>query len=151
MNEVKGDILQLITKGDWDAFCITTNGIVKRDGKAVMGAGIAKTCRNTYSGLDTRLGNLIKQRGNVVQTIGRDTRNDVFIISFPTKDDWRDPSTIDLIKRSCEQLIVALDSAPHIKKVLLPRPGCANGGLKWEDVRPAIEGILDERIYVATY
>jgi len=32
-----------------EAMCITTNGIVKKDGKAVMGAGIAKQANSFYN------------------------------------------------------------------------------------------------------
>ena len=40
MKEVKGNIFNYI--GIADAICVTTNGIVKKDGSLVMGAGIAK-------------------------------------------------------------------------------------------------------------
>ncbi len=41
ITEVKGDLVDFWRKGN--RIGITTNGFVKKDGRAVMGAGIAKT------------------------------------------------------------------------------------------------------------
>jgi hypothetical protein len=59
MKEIKGDILKLIESGEWDGFCITTNGFVKSNGECVMGRGIARTCRDRFAGLARRLGWMI--------------------------------------------------------------------------------------------
>ena len=32
--------------------------------------------------------------------------------------------------------------------VVLPRPGCGNGGLRWQDVRPLLGLSLDDRFIV---
>ena len=55
MLELKGkyDIF-ILTQGNTEGVCVTTNGIVKQDGKAVMGAGIAKQA-NAFFHLDLRL------------------------------------------------------------------------------------------------
>ena len=45
-----------------EAMCVTTNGIVKADGHAVMGAGIAKQA-NDYFHLSEKLGGYLKQYG----------------------------------------------------------------------------------------
>ena len=36
----------------------------------------------------------------------------------------------------------------HLDKVYMARPGCGNGQLKWEDVKPLIAPILDDRFIV---
>ena len=42
-------------KGDGtEAICVTTNGIVMQNGKAVMGAGIAKFVRDSFPGVDSK-------------------------------------------------------------------------------------------------
>lgn len=51
-----GDIFAL-PKHHMEAVCITTNGIVKKNGCAVMGAGIAKEANMRFSGLARNLGN----------------------------------------------------------------------------------------------
>lgn len=107
-----------MTTGNFDAFCVTTNGVVKKDGKAVMGAGI-----------DERLAFLLNNYGNNVYHLGSYEHGK--ILSFPTKIHWRDNSDIDLIKRSCIQLEQLIDKHGYTH-VILPRPGCSNGKLSWE-------------------
>lgn len=52
-----------------DAVCVTTNGIVKANGEAVMGAGIAKEA-NRYN-LARELGTRLRAGGNHCYMIGR--------------------------------------------------------------------------------
>lgn len=58
--------------------CITTNGFVKRNGRCVMGRGIALQARNRFQNLDLALGNVIKSFGNNVHYF-----NLLHIITFP--------------------------------------------------------------------
>jgi hypothetical protein len=134
--------------------CITTNGEIKRDGKAVMGAGIAKNARDRYKGVDAVLAEKLKARGNRVSylqdapefgTKGR-------LLSFPTKDEWKKPSSLKLIEESARELKAQFlrakahySSSKEIQKLLVvvPRPGCNNGKLNWADVRKVIEPIFD--------
>lgn len=140
-NEIVGNILEEYK--NFDAICITTNGKVKKDGKAVMGAGVAKACRDYFKGSDKNLADMLKRNGNCTQLF--DTRDGVSIIAFPTKEDWRDASDIELIKRSSEQLVELMNTY-GFNSVLLPQPGCTNGGLEWDYVREIIQPILDDRV-----
>jgi len=73
------------------------------------------------------------------------------ILTFPTKYHWSTPSDLQLIRRSCTQLMTHAD-AQGWNSVVLPRPGCGAGGLSWEDeVRPLISQILDQRFWVITF
>lgn len=148
MKEVRGDVFELMSTGKYDAFCITTNGFVKKDGACVMGRGIAQTCRDRFKGIDKRLGTRITQYGNHVYQLGQ--YEDGRILSFPVKHFWRDNADIELIKRSCHELNNFVDFKGY-DKILLPRPGCGNGKLKWDDVKPVIESILSDKIYVTTF
>lgn len=77
---------------------ITTNGVVKQDGKLVMGAGIAKYARDNlsdmsnrhqYPSIDIALGKIVSCRGKHSYFLGNwydKNTNQVFgIISCPTK------------------------------------------------------------------
>jgi len=55
-----------------------------------------------------------------------------------------------LIRQSARQLVEMADKFGW-GSVVLPRPGCGNGGLDWDDVRPILEAILDDRFTVVTF
>lgn len=147
MKEIRGDVMQLI-EGEFDALCITTNGFVKRNGECVMGRGIALTIKQRFPKVPFKLGTLINERGNHVHVIGKFKHGR--LLSFPTKHHWREDSDINLIERSCYELEQFIDERGYTK-VLLPRPGCGNGKLKWEHVKPVIERVLSDRVYIATF
>lgn len=72
------------------------------------------------------------------------------LVTFPVKVHWKDTASLDLIRRSALDLMATLDMPPlwPTRKVILPRPGCGNGGLSWVHVRPVIAPILDNRVWV---
>lgn len=147
-----GDIFLLPRANANDAVCITTNGIVRRDGKAVMGAGIAKYARDNFERVDSILGKKLSALGNQVHYIGifkKPGSLDRFtMLSFPTKEDWRENSKPKLIERSCREVMVVA-SQHKLDMVYLPCPGCANGHLDyWKDVRPILLEELDDRFTV---
>lgn len=149
---------------------ITTNGIVKNNGQAVMGRGIAKYAADNlllknFSELDllypdssflpdmdiqTILGKLLTEKGNHAYFLGhwydKETKAIFGIITMPTKNHWKDPSDLNLIKRSCEEMMT-LATANNLDNVYLPAPGCSNGWLSWDDVYKGINPILDNRFY----
>lgn len=52
-----------------DLFLVTTNGVVTRDGKLVMGAGIARQARDRFPGLDEALGKAALAAGAPYQPV----------------------------------------------------------------------------------
>ena len=72
------------------------------------------------------------------------------VVSFPVKHNWHETADIELIIRSCREAMCRTANYPE-EKFLLPRPGCGNGGLSWEDVKPMIEPILDDRFYIVHF
>ena len=145
------DIFKL-PQGYEDAICITTNGMVKKNGHAVMGAGIALEANRRLK-LSKELGLRLAENGNQVFHLGvhrdRQTGTLMRVFSFPTKHDWKDPSDINLIRTSASQLVDHCNNI-GIRHCYLPCPGCANGGLDWStQVRPILESILDDRFIIA--
>ncbi len=152
MTTMHADDIFELPQGPNEAVCITTNGIVKTNGRAVMGRGIALEADKRFQ-LSALLGAYLRQFGNRAFWMGtrKDTKTGrhVSVVTFPTKRDWRDPSELELIRRSCEQVTAIADKF-GLKRVYLPCPGCANGGLDWEtQVKPVIEPLLDDRFVVA--
>lgn len=132
------------------AICITTNGIVKQGGLAVMGAGIAKQAANRFKQLPRKLGSYLKQYGNRTFNMGvcKDGNRCYNLITLPTKNDWRGKSDIDLIIKSCKELVEVCNKFGITECYLTP-PGCGCGGLNYQqDVRPVISEILDDRFIV---
>ncbi|HVK56167.1 MAG TPA: macro domain-containing protein [Burkholderiales bacterium] len=61
-----------------------------------------------------------------------------YIINFPTKKHWRQPSRLEYIDSGLTDLIRAVREL-KISSIALPPLGCGNGGLEWTDVYTRIE------------
>lgn len=157
MREARGDLWKL----DIGAICITTNGAVRKDGCAVMGRGCAAQAKNRFPGIERDLGDLIQREGNHVHDLGYwDEPTEQNLFSFPVKHHWREKADPELIYRSACELVNLINTQSRVvdgtlyrswHEVAVPRPGCGNGGLEWEDVKPLIEWVLDDRFVVVTY
>lgn len=158
MIEVTGDLFEYIKDNPVDAICCTTNMVVKANGELVMGAGIAKVFAKKYPTLAKDFGKTVLQmraKGYVPNvflahepTLKPTREYSPRIVYFATKDDWRKPSTLEIIEESLKQL-TKLSRLNTWDKVVLPKPGCSNGGLDWkEQVRPLCEKYLDDRFIV---
>ena len=66
-----------------------------------------------------------------------------WIINFPTKKNWRQPSRIEWIAEGLLDLRKVI-AEKEIKSVALPPLGCGNGGLDWSAVKAVIERSLAE-------
>lgn len=144
MLEEQGNLWEI----EADARCITTNGAVKNNGCAVMGRGNAREARDRYPGLDLRFGRRLAAGGNHVHWTMTD---DGPLVTFPVKVHWEEPAQLPLISQSCQELM-ALIEAQGWARVLLPRPGCGNGGLDWSRlVKPAVKLLLDDRVVIVTF
>lgn len=151
MLEARGDLFTF----NCDAICIPTNGELNKKGELVMGKGCALEAKKRHPWLPAALGELVTGRKfNVCYQIPVVGFSYDYIVSFPTKNNWRDKSDIALIKRSATKLRDMADAIfggePWLR-IGLPRPGCGNGGLDWEiEVRPLIAPMLDDRFVVLT-
>jgi hypothetical protein len=154
MHEVNGNLWEF----DADFRCITTNGFVKNDGTAVMGRGCALEAKRNFPGIDETLGHMLKLYGNHVHELGfmgENTASAMNVLSFPVKHHWREKADLVLIERSAKELRKYMDYIDNAFEgrhtVVVPRPGCGNGQLSWEEVKPVIEPHFDDRFYVITF
>jgi hypothetical protein len=140
MLEVNGDIWSYLGKG---IVAITTNGYVTRDGRAVLGQGVARQAGDLFPDLARRLGQELREGGNRVHDLGDG------LVSFPVEDSpWSLPD-LCLIRKSAGQLRELADQNDW-PLVVVPRPGCGGGGLNWRDVAPLLDGVFDGRFHVIT-
>ena len=70
-----------------------------------------------------------------------------WIVNFPTKKHWRNPSKIEWIDQGLEAL-KRFVIANGVRSIALPPLGSGNGGLDWREVRPRIEQALGDLIDV---
>ena len=170
MKEMRGNMFEI----DCDVLCITTNGFVKSNGECVMGRGIAKQIQKYCPDIPRDLGNLIKTKGNNVHLI-YDKYDDIpAVVSFPVKpiskvctshDDYVSHMSFDIgdvimgwackadpkiIEQSAKQL-VKLANEQGWNNIILPRTGCGAGELDWNDIKPILDKILDDRFTAVTY
>lgn len=61
-----------------------------------------------------------------------------YIINFPTKKHWRDPSHLEYVTAGLSPLVDEV-RARGIRSIAVPPLGCGLGGLAWSDVEPLIE------------
>lgn len=64
--------------------------------------------------------------------------NPRYIINFPTKRHWKNPSRIEDIETGLLALIETVKRF-GIRSIAVPPLGCGNGGLAWARVAPLIE------------
>ena len=148
------ELAQELWEVDVDWRCITTNGSIKKNGKAVMGKGCAKEAADRYPEIPRAFAALLREYGNKVQFIRGAEDTEKAILAFPTKREWYLPSDLGLIELSCQQLrrlfdsVVAASSGKWIPRIAIPRPGCTHGQLSWEQVKPILERYFPEDNFI---
>ena len=144
MREITGDLFDHPS----DAIVIPVNWRTNRQGHAIMGAGVAKQAAKRWPWLPRSLGQFIDQTPDAPRIICLQTAMHGYLLSFPTKRDWRDSSDVDLIGQGALTLVDAANSYGW-QTITLPRLGCGLGGLSWEvQVRPLLAELLDDRFVV---
>ena len=118
--------------------------------QGVMGKGVAKAFKKKYpksasfykwhcdNGLLT-IGHTTKELsygGLVICYYGIDDP-DHRIICLPTKDEWRNPSTLEMVSAGLSSLVAYIVMS-GIPSVAVPALGCGAGGLVWSIVEPMI-------------
>jgi len=61
-----------------------------------------------------------------------------WVINFPTKNHWRNPSRLEYIEAALPRLVTCVQNH-GIRSIAIPALGCGLGGLDWNQVKPRIE------------
>ncbi|WP_287373198.1 hypothetical protein [Oceanithermus sp.] len=135
----KGDLFR---DSDADVLLVTTNGVLKRNGELVMGAGAARAAARLNPRLPAILGKSIQLRYRPEPTgvyrygVLYSTR--LGLGAFQTKLHFKDPSTVELIRFSAE--VLAGEARRHPERTFAVNfPGVGLGGLDREEVLGVLE------------
>lgn len=134
-----------LLSADVDALVNTVNT------EGVMGKGIAlqfkKAFPENFASYERacKAGEIVVGRVHIVRRLASPR----FIINFPTKKHWRQPSRLSYIREGLRDLAAQVGKL-GIESIALPPLGCGNGGLDWADVKPlilqAFEGLPQVRV-----
>lgn len=137
-----------IFESDCQAIINTVNCV------GVMGGGLAKQFRQRYPYMNDAY-QRICARGEMRP--GRiwpywDGHERRWLINFPTKLDWRNPSELSYIEDGLKDLR-RVTADLHLDSIAVPPLGCGLGGLRWDDVLPLIKEYLGDldRVRVEIY
>jgi hypothetical protein len=125
---------------------IPTNGVV-RNGKLIMGAGVAKDAKIKYPSLPEIFGRGVEERGNI--PIFTTPYNGESVFSFPTKHSYNSDADINLIINSAA--VLAQKALTYTEQdFVLPRPGVGLGNLSWGDVKIPLLTLLPDNVYIVS-
>jgi len=113
----------------------------------VMGKGIALMFKEAYPESARLYEEACKRNelhvGRVLVTSSQQLHGPRWIIHFPTKKHWRQPSRMEWVRDGLVDLVQQIRDR-QIRSVAVPPLGCGNGGLEWNQVRREIETAFAE-------
>ena len=137
MRFVKGNLLE----SQVEALVNSVNTV------GVMGKGIALMFKEAFPGNFRVYEDACRRRdvqvGHMFVTENQALEGPHWIINFPTKKHWRQPSKLEWIVEGLIDLRRVIQEY-KIRSIALPPLGAGNGGLDWHDVRPEIQRILGD-------
>jgi O-acetyl-ADP-ribose deacetylase (regulator of RNase III) len=135
MKFLKGNLLDAPT----EALVNTVNTV------GVMGKGIALMFKEAFPENFRAYDEAVKREevriGHMFVTENRTFDGPRWLINFPTKKHWRQPSKLEWVVDGLKDLRRVVQEK-GIRSIALPPLGCGNGGLEWADVRPEIERVF---------
>jgi O-acetyl-ADP-ribose deacetylase (regulator of RNase III) len=119
----------------------------------VMGKGLASAMKRRYPEMFKEYAKLCAAHKLHVGQLWLWKTPDRWILNFPTKQHWRNPSKLSYIEAGLQKFVVEYERR-GIWEIAFPRLGCGNGNLDWDDVRPLMERYLANlpiQIYIHDY
>ena len=110
----------------------------------VMGKGIAKRYKEIYPDMYKQYQKFCEQHLLDIGKLWIYKSDTKWILNFPTKKHWRNPSKIEYIEQGLKKFVETYEEKGVIS-ISFPQLGCGNGGLDWEnEVRPLMEKYLKD-------
>lgn len=141
-------MLQFIHSSILDSQAQTVVNTVNTVG--VMGKGLAHAFREKYPQMFTAYKSLCDKKQFEVGQLWLWRGSSQWVLNFPTKKHWRNPSKIEYIEQGLAKFVANYETR-GIREISFPRLGCGNGGLQWEAVKPVMERYLRDlpiQIYI---
>ena len=120
----------------------------------VMGKGIALEFKKRYPDMFQAYRDICDRRKLKTGSLMLYYEPDHWVLLFPTKENWRNPSRMEYIEAGLAKFCRTY-AEKGITSVAFPKLGCGNGELNWSDVQPVMEKYLkdlpiDIYIYLGT-
>lgn len=109
----------------------------------VMGKGLALEFKKRYPKMFEEYKKQCRDGWLYVGSFMLWRAKDHFVLNFPTKKHWKDPSSLIYVEAGLLSLANEYESY-GISSIAFPRLGCGNGGLDWKTVKPVMELYLQE-------
>ena len=116
----------------------------------VMGKGVALEYKKRYPDMFECYKGLCEMKQLDIGNLYLWKKSEKWVLLFPTKKHWRNPSKLDYIEKGLKKFEENWDKVGS-NTIAFPRLGCGNGGLDWTDVKPLMEkylGKLPMQIFV---
>lgn len=109
----------------------------------VMGKGLALEFKKRYPRMFEEYKKQCRDGWLYVGSFMLWRAKDHFVLNFPTKKHWKDPSSLIYVEAGLLSLANEYENY-GISSIAFPKLGCGNGGLDWEVVKPVMERYLQE-------
>ncbi len=107
----------------------------------VMGKGLALSFKKRYPDMFESYKKVCEKHQLTIGKLMLYQEADHWILLFPTKENWRNPSKLEYIEKGLMKF-VSTYAEKHITSIAFPKLGCGNGELDWDLVRPLMERYL---------
>ncbi|MCR5824301.1 MAG: macro domain-containing protein [Lachnospiraceae bacterium] len=109
----------------------------------VMGKGIALEFKKRYPEMFNEYKEQCDKHRLVVGKLMLWYEPDHWLLLFPTKEHWRNPSKLEYIEKGL-MAFTRKYADYNISSIAFPKLGCGNGELDWNDVKPLMEKYLKD-------
>ena len=107
----------------------------------VMGKGLALSFKQRYPDMFEKYKTTCEKNQLTIGKLMLFYEPDHWVLLFPTKENWRNPSKIEYIEKGLMKFVNSY-AEKNITSIAFPRLGCGNGELNWDDVRLVMEKYL---------